>query len=106
MNNGVAKALHVIGILVIIIGIIGAFMLGAQGSLSDRRYVEFYWPVFIAGSVISVISGMILYGFGEIIMLLDDCRGYLKKVAGGEEELPPIDSAKDNKSGEDDLPTI
>ncbi len=70
MNNGYAKALNVVGWLVMVAGIIGSFILGSN----------FGAVVCIAGILSSVIFALVLLGLGEIIYQLDASRGLLRQL--------------------------
>ncbi len=105
MNNGVAKALHTIGILAIILGVIGSFFLGKSFALGRE---EFNFAVFLAGAIYSGISGMLLYGFGEAVAILDDSKQYLRHIAEKLDETPKTTNTSPvkKKNDDDELPFI
>ena len=94
MNN-YAKALSITGWIVLVAGIIGSFVLGDQLRVDRWSYNT---GVCIAGILTSVIFGLLLLGFGEVISILDDNRKYLKKLAQSEPEQEP--------KGSDELPDL
>ena len=82
MKNNTAKLLKAIGIIVIIAGVIVSIMCG-KGIASDK-YGEVNKGLFLAicfgGSLASAISGILLYGFGEIIEFLDASNSHLSNI--------------------------
>lgn len=62
-ENKIASIFYTLGIIIIILGIIGSFILGIFAA-------KFFLIVLIVGSISSFVSGMMFIGFGEIIDLL------------------------------------
>ena len=73
-KNTTANALKVIGIVIALLGIAGSFVLGKVFEIQVETMLfdetKYNWGVAIAGILCSAISGVLLYGFGEIISLL------------------------------------
>ena len=68
--NRYAKALYIVGWIVLIGGILGSFIIGFELGVE----------ALIVGIFSSIISGLALLGFGQVIEILDDNRNYLKKL--------------------------
>ena len=107
MNNGAANGLKVMGVILIVLGVIGALALG--GSVSG----DFAIVVVPAGILVSVISGLVVYGFGELIGIADDSKQYLSHIANNmndaikTKETATAKSDKNNKKEEEEeLPFI
>ena len=77
MQNKIASILFGIGVATIGIGVIGSLFLG----FTVTEYYGFNFGVFLAGSVASLVSGMIHIGFAEIINLLQQSVEAQKEVA-------------------------
>lgn len=101
-ENKVANALHTIGVLVIVIGIIGSFICGEvfpevtykYSSYSGYKTVESYnWSLALTGVIASFIAGVCFIGFSEVISLLqesaDTQERILRKLEDGTKETGP-----------------
>ena len=71
-DNTVAKIIKICGVAIIILGTILSFIVAG----GNGKY-EFSFLLFIAPEAISVISGLIIIGFSEIIQLLEDIKNKL-----------------------------
>lgn len=71
-----ARALEVMGWIVIACGVIAGFALAQQEVTYGHYYTytqtEFVWAVAIAYWAAGIISGTMMIGFGKIIELLSD----------------------------------
>ena len=62
-ENKTGKTLRIIGIVIIVLGIIGSFILSVN--------IDDDFPItLLVGALVSFMSGMCFIGFSEIIMLL------------------------------------
>lgn len=68
-ENSIAKALKVLGWLVMIIGIITGLILA-----NDDYYGEFDWGIAVSMGTQSIINGIMFFGFAEIIRLLQSIK--------------------------------
>lgn len=68
-ENSVAKIIKISGILIIILGTILSFFLVSEG---------FSVVLFLTSEIISIINGLFLIGFSEIIKLLENIKNKLK----------------------------
>ena len=85
MVNKYAHTLHIIGIIIIILGVIGSLIAG-----SATGYYSFNWTVALVGILSSVVSGIIFLGFSEIIELLDSINRKLDtKLSSHEAKVTP-----------------
>lgn len=78
-NNSIARLLFVLGILEIIAGFIAGIVFGrgeAYGLYGS--YYEFSWSLFFIIFLSSLIAGLIVIGFGEVIRLLQDIKDQTK----------------------------
>ena len=99
MENKYAKALSIVGICILFLGILGAIVLGT--SLGDS-YDSFNVTAFLIGVFSSVISGVFFLGLGEIVRLLADMNEKLENhgvIFRGEEK-------KTNLNDTDELPDL
>lgn len=82
MENNTATLLKALGIITIIVGVIASVVCG-KGIATDK-YDEVNKGLFLAicfgGSIASAISGIILYGFGEVIGLLGRSSNHLNNI--------------------------
>lgn len=79
MISSAGRPLHVIGILIMILGTIGGFILGWAIPL-EIDYIEYYnWSIFLPSAIGSVLSGTLFNGLAEVILLLEDIRSYSRK---------------------------
>lgn len=75
--NKIAKSLYVIGVLCIFGGIMLGFMnyeslTLIENTLGDLEQVsQVSWSTFLAYAGAGLVSGFMMFGFGEIIYLLD-----------------------------------
>ena len=77
MKNKIASILFGIGVATIGFGFIGSIYLGSEYS----GFYGFDFTLFVAGTVASLVSGMIHIGFAEIINLLQQSVDAQKDVA-------------------------
>lgn len=79
VENSYAKAIKIIGFIIIICGIIASFILGnvfeneityPSSMYSYDSYTEYNWTLAIIGAISSFVVGLLFVGFGEIIDLL------------------------------------
>lgn len=66
--NSVARALRICGIIIIILGTIGSFVIANKEG----------YTYFLVFEIPSIISGLLLIGVAEIIQLLADIKAKLK----------------------------
>lgn len=73
-KNSTANVLKTIGIVIALLGVAGSFVLGEVYAITVEGYIfdetHYNWAVALTGVLCSAISGVLLYGFGEIISLL------------------------------------
>lgn len=88
MENNVAFNLRVIAVIIAIAGIVGSVFLGSAlkttvitDALRDEIETHYNWGVAIAGIFASVLSGILLYGFAELISLQGKAVDELKKIS-------------------------
>ena len=74
-NNIIGKALKIIGVLVLILGTIGSFVTSFHNVYGQS---EFSFASFIVPETVSLVSGIVFLGFGEIIQLLQEISNKLK----------------------------
>lgn len=83
-KNKTADTLQAIGILIALLGVVGSLILGKicenqiEKMLLDKA--SYNWTVALIGIVYSVISGVLFYGFGEVISLLQEGVDTQKQV--------------------------
>ena len=70
-ENGVAKALRIIGGITIVVGVLASLIMGAEVKNAG---------IVIGGIVGSVISGIMFFGFSEIIDLLQQNVDQQRKI--------------------------
>lgn len=113
--NEKAKVINLIGWINIVGGIIGSFMIGSiypetiVSNYSSYVDKEYNWALVVAGIIISIVSGVLLFGFAEIINLLQEKVNQSKQI---EKLLITInnnvvndDVNKDN-AAENELPSL
>ncbi len=114
MKNNKAETINFLGWIDIIGGIIGSFILGSlypQISVSSySSYVdkEYNWILVIVGITISIVSGIILIGFAEIINLLQqkaDQSENITKILSDINSKLEVDK-KININNYDELPQL
>lgn len=86
-ENKIAKALRIIGYVIIGGGIIGSFILGEKlGTTETYGYhytyseVVFNWTVTLTGIFSSVVSGSLFIGFSEVIKILHNMSLHMKEL--------------------------
>lgn len=96
-KNTTANVLKVIGIVIALLGIIGSLVLGKVFEIQVEKMffdeTRYNWGVALIGIASSVISGVLLYGFGEIISLLQVNADNQKQI------ITSIAEAKDKLTG-------
>ena len=87
MENNVAFNLRVVAVIVAIAGIVGSIFLGSAlkttvitDALLGEVKTHYNWGVAVAGVFASVLSGILLYGFAELISLQGKTVDELKKI--------------------------
>ena len=71
ISNPYATAVKVIGIIGIVVGIIVGIVLG---NTLKERYSVFNFGACVGTIVGSLITGIFILGFGEVIQLLEDIK--------------------------------
>lgn len=86
-ENKVAKYIKIIGILIIVLGVIGSFVLGdiyavveTYGTTFTFTEETYNWPVTLIGIFSSMVSGILFIGFSEVINLLQKTVTQLRIV--------------------------
>lgn len=96
-KNKTADVLGITGACIAVLGIIGSFVLGkVYGIPVDGLFsveTKYNWFVAIIGIVCSVISGLLLFGLGEIIFLLQTNADNQKQL------IASITEIKDKANG-------
>ncbi len=94
-KNKTANALQVIGLVIALLGIAGSLVLGKVFEIQVESMffdeTRYNWGVAIAGVLCSAISGVLLYGFGEVISLLqanvDNQKQIIASIAETKDKL-------------------
>ena len=99
-ENSSAKAIKIIGFIIIIGGIIASFVLGdvfeneityPTSMYSYDSYTKYNWTLATIGAVSSFVLGMLFIGFGETIDLLqanyDRQYDILKEIKKASKEI-------------------
>ena len=88
MENNVAFNLRIVAVIVVIAGIVGSVLLGSAmkttivtDALLGEVKTHYNWGVAVAGVFASVMSGILLYGFAELISLQGKAVDELKKIS-------------------------
>ena len=76
LENTVAKAVKICGIIIIIVGTILSIVIACQKDKYGD--LDFSFVRFITSEAISVISGIFFIGFSEVIQLLEDIKNKTK----------------------------
>lgn len=71
-GNTIGSIIHVLGILVIFVGVVVGLVQGITSSEYTLLFTLYWW-------ISSLIAGMMLIGFAEIIKLLDQINKKMKK---------------------------
>lgn len=74
-ENSIGKAIKIIGIIILIVGTIGSF---ATSFHNVYGQTAFSFASFIIPETVTVVSGIVFLGFGEIIRLLQEISNKLK----------------------------
>ena len=73
-KNSTADILKTIGIVIALLGIAGSFVFGKVYEIQVETMffdeTKYNWAVALTGVFCSAISGVLLYGFGEVVALL------------------------------------
>ncbi|WP_088005505.1 hypothetical protein [Indiicoccus explosivorum] len=103
-DNSIAKALQVVGIAAIIIGVIAGLLYATSEALEIlgplRGFLGF--AVFING----VIGGLLFLGFAEVIKLLQGIYNQGEESAGRITGQEPINSFTGQKTATDERPPV
>lgn len=78
MYDNIAKTIKTIALLLFIVGVIVSIILGI-----NNMHLQFGWIILIGGIIVVFISSVFIYGFGEIIDILDDIRHNTKRSSTG-----------------------
>lgn len=70
MRNTVAKVIRVIAVAVIVLGVIGS-LIAANSEINQYGDTVFSFGALLSGFLVTAIGGGLLFGFSEIIELLD-----------------------------------
>lgn len=101
-KNSIASILKVVAIIFVALGIIGSLVLGKLFAIVEADGLfdveeKYNWGAVFAGIFCSALSGLLLYGFGEIISLLQDSvnaqENILKKLSESQEMQKPKDNS-------------
>lgn len=95
-KNATANVLQVIGIVIILLGIAGSLVLGKVYGIQVESLfsteTKYNWGIAIAGILGSVISGVLLCGFGEVIALLQTNADNQKQIIASIAEIKNKDN--------------
>lgn len=82
--NKIAKTLFIIGWLCIISGTVLAFSNNEVTTFSSNLIpnTEKTWPLFLMYLLAGIITGILMFGFAEIINILDNKRGIEQETLG------------------------
>ncbi|MDY7044019.1 MAG: hypothetical protein ACQEWU_05315 [Bacillota bacterium] len=110
--NKIAISLYVVGVFAIIAGVIlglqdSATVVTSENILGEIEYEEtITWTIFWAYTIGGIISGIMMFGFGEIIRILDEkkemeSKSYeelmnIKQYLVGSEEKHNVHRTQDN----------
>lgn len=95
MVNKKADFINGLGFITIVIGCIGSLTLGSMFPVRSGVYYiheSYNWALAIAGIISSVISGIVLIGFAEIINLLQKNVDNTQKISTVHEKTEIVDS--------------
>lgn len=108
-KNSVSNIIKIAAVVVAVLGVAGSFILGDTFAIidSDSLFLaeeKFNWGLTIGGIFCTALSTVILYGFGEIISLLQDSVDAQKSIL---DRLPETQDAKVEEKGpsESNIPT-
>ncbi len=84
-KNSVATGIKVSAISLSAFGVIGSFILGKVYEIVDTsgffEKTRYNWSVAITGILCCAITGLLLYGFGEVISLLQKSVDIQEKIS-------------------------
>lgn len=69
-KNSVGQTCKVVAGILMAVMVIGSIAIGGTVGTSYRGDAALGWGIFLGGSLSGIFSGMILWGIGEIIQLL------------------------------------
>lgn len=108
-KNSVGNIIKIAAVVVAVLGVAGSFVFGDTFSIIDSESLflaeeKFNWGVALGGIFCTALSTVILYGFGEIISLLQDSVDTQKSIL---KNLPDIQNAEVEENGpaEINIPT-
>lgn len=82
MENNSEKLLKAVGIVIILAGVVASIVCG-KGIASDK-YGELNKGLFLSicfgGTIASAVSGILIYGFGEVIGFLASATNHLSNI--------------------------
>lgn len=94
-ENCYARIIRIVGIVVIVVGIIGSIILArAEAELYFTDVGTF--TLFLTYAIPSVVSGILIMGFAEVINLLDDNYRATRRL---EKEMKTMRKQLRRKSG-------
>ena len=82
MENKTAKLLKAFGIVVILAGILVSIFCGS--GIANEKFEaassEAFLAISIGGTLASIICGLLLFGFGEVISFLDETTKHITSI--------------------------
>ena len=97
-QNGVAKVLYVMALVILIGGVVGSIILGyvsqppvSSDRLTQIREAAFGWDVFLSGAGACVIASVVLFGLSEGIELLHRIHAKLEELSYPINKLDDVD---------------
>ena len=106
-KNSVSNIIKIAAVVVAVLGVAGSFILGDTFSIVDSESLflaeeKFNWGVALGGSFCTALSTVILYGFGEIISLLQDSvdtqKSIMEKLSDSKETKESADNPLQNSA--------
>lgn len=80
-ENQIAKVIRYIGWIEIVGGVIGSIILGTiKWNVSIYKSFDFNWFIILPGVIISIVTGVLIIGFAEIISLLQQKVNQTEKI--------------------------
>ena len=83
MYDNIAKTIKTIALLLFIVGVIASIILG----INCMHIASGQVILLIGGIVVVFISSVFIYGFGEIIDILDDIRRNTRNAASTKDDV-------------------
>ena len=112
MESKPAKKLYLVGVAIMVLGSLGAIILGNKFPIISGYYYvreSFNWGLCLTGIVTSIISGLVFIAFSEMAETLYLSEQHLKEIAetligkGGKENRLPEEKTtqEDTENGAD-----